>query len=284
MKNPAPIVLLAAMSLIGCMRPEAVGGAHPLHAGREARIVSLMPSLTEDLIAIGAGPQLVAVDQYSEDVLGPRKLPVVANFSSINAERIVALHPDLIVGIPAQERLLQPLLRAGIQRALFSDDSFADIFADIGGLGRLTNREVASERLQQRLRARTQELRRLIRYHRVPSVFVVLDTNPIYTVGRRSYMSTLIGMAGGRNAAQALQVAYASFGAEALLRLQPDVLVTDKTTGLQAVLQTEPWKSLRAVAQHHVFVVDPAAILERPGPRYNEGLSWLIAHLQTPAK
>ncbi|HEV7178443.1 MAG TPA: hypothetical protein VGN11_01125, partial [Candidatus Baltobacteraceae bacterium] len=71
---------------------------------------------------------------------------------------------------------------------------------------------------------------------------------------------------------------------EALLRAQPDVIVTDPSTGLRNVLQNEPWRSLRAVQQHHVYMISPADVLERPGPRYNEGLAWLIERLAPLAR
>ncbi len=133
--------------------------------------------------------------------------------------------------------------------------------------------------LEGSLRKRTSALHRSIHYKHRPAVFVVLDTSPIYTTGRASYIAELIRQAGGRNAADNLRAAYAPYSAEALLRLQPDIIVTDASTGLMGALHTEPWRSLRAVALHHVYVVEPREILERPGPRYNAGLAWLIARL-----
>lgn len=241
----------------------------------------MIPSLTEDLFAIGAGSQVVAVDKFSTDIRGAGKLPAVADYSSIDTERIVQLHPDLIVAIPSQDRLLQPLRRAGIRIALLRDDSFNDLFADIEVLGLESGHVRQARSLAASLRRRTAQLHAGIHFKRSPSVFVVLDTNPIYTAGRRSYIATLIRLAGGRNAADNLSIAYAPYSAEALLRAQPDALVTDPSTRLSAGLQTEPWRSLHAVQRRHVFVVSPAEILERPGPRYNEGLSWLIQQLKT---
>ncbi|MFN2527884.1 MAG: ABC transporter substrate-binding protein [Candidatus Baltobacteraceae bacterium] len=251
---------------------------------QQRHVVSLMPSLTEDLFAIGAGPQVVAVDQISAQLPPARNLPIVGNFSSINTERIIELHPDIVAGIPSQDRLLQPLARAGIAHTLLRDDSFEDIFSDLERLGALTGHIQRAQVLEEQLRARTRQLTRSLHFKRVPSVFVVLDTTPIYTAGPRSYISTLIRLAGGRNAAENLASAYASYSAEALLRLQPDAIISDPSTHLGAVLANEPWRSLHAVSQHHVYIVDPAAILERPGPRYNEGLAWLIARLAPLAK
>ncbi|MDQ6930943.1 MAG: helical backbone metal receptor [Candidatus Eremiobacteraeota bacterium] len=276
------IVLCALFAVCGCSGSRNTSAVTSAPHG--ARIVSLMPSFTEDLVAIGAGRQIVAVDQFSTDVPGARSLPVVANFSSVNTERIVQLHGSLIVAIPAQDRFLVPLRRAGVQRALLTNDSFGDIFRNIEALGALTGHPRQAAALEKSLHARTARLHASIHFRRAPTVFVVLDTSPIYTVGPKSYISDLIRLAGGRDAAADLHAAYAPYSAEALLRLQPDVIITDKSTRLQRVLQTEPWKSLRAVAQRHVFTIDSADILERPGPRYNEGLAWLVERLQRPAK
>ena len=248
------------------------------------RIVSLMPSLTEDLFAIGAGDQIVAVDRFSTDVPGAQAIPAVADVSSVDVERVVALHPDVIVGIPSQSRVLEPLRRAGISVVLFRDDSFADLFANIDGLGVLSGHLDAARRLERSLRARTQQLHRALHYKKTPSVFVVLDTNPIYTAGKPSYIASLVRLAGAKNAADDLNVAYAPYGAEALLRAQPDAIVSDSSTGLSAALGREPWRSLHAVRDGHVFILANGSLLERPGPRYNEGLAWLIARLQTVAK
>src|SRR5579863_7301437 len=70
------------------------------------RIVALMPSLVEDFFAVGAGPHVVGVSAYG-DVPGAKGLPVVADFSSVDAEKIIALHPDVVVGIPAQARFVE---------------------------------------------------------------------------------------------------------------------------------------------------------------------------------
>jgi ABC-type Fe3+-hydroxamate transport system substrate-binding protein len=113
---------------------------------------------------------------------------------------------------------------------------------------------------------------------RRPKVFVVLGTGPIFTVGAASYVGKLISLAGGVNAAQ-IGAAYGAYSAEALVALQPDVLVADSTVQLQSVLDRPPWNALRAVRRHRVAYLPDPAILERPGPRYNDGLAWLIALL-----
>ena len=128
-----------------------------------------------------------------------------------------------------------------------------------------------------RLHARTSALVRRVKLRaRKPAVFVVLGVAPVFTVGRGSYIATLIDMAGGRNAAADVNAPYARYSAEALVARQPDLLVVDPSVQLNDVLSQPPWNALRAVKQHHVYTLPDAAILERPGPRYNDGLVWLI--------
>ncbi|HUA08966.1 MAG TPA: helical backbone metal receptor [Candidatus Acidoferrales bacterium] len=248
-------------------------------------IVTLVPSFAEDVAAIGARAQLVGISRFSSDIPNARALPIVADFSSVDAERIIALHPDVVAGIPSQARLVAPLQRAGIRVVLIPDDSFEDIFMDLRALGTLTGhqREAAAEIA--RLRGETARLSaRVARRSDPPSVFVALGTGPIWTAGPSSYIGHLIRLAGGRDAASDLHAAWAEYSEEALLRAQPDAIVAGHDTDLAAVENREPWRSLRAVREGHVFVItDPRvdAALFRPGPRYNEGLRWLIERLSS---
>ncbi|MBV8644984.1 MAG: ABC transporter substrate-binding protein [Candidatus Eremiobacteraeota bacterium] len=241
------------------------------------RIVALVPSLVEDLFAIGVGDRVVGVSKYSDFPAQAKQLPVIASFASVNVERIVALHPDLVVGIASQAAMTRDLQRAGLNVQLLHDDTLEDVYANLLTVGALTGRTDAARTLVQRLRARTIELTRTIpRTANAPSLFVVLGTAPIFTVGNGSYIARLIALAGARNAASDIAVPYARYSAETLLARQPDALVIDPEIHFDDVVGQAPWTALQAVQDHRVFTLPDAAILERPGPRYNEGLAWLI--------
>ena len=242
------------------------------------RIVSLMPSLTEDLFAIGAGSQVVGVSQYTDFPAAAARLPAVASFTSVDAERIVRLHPDLVVGIPSQAPLAGDLRRLGLRVAFIADDSFDDLFALLARLGSLSGHAPQARELAKRLRAETARLVRTVPSQPRPRTFVTLGVAPIFTVGDGSYIAHLIALAGGRNAS-GIMTAYARYSPEALLAAQPDAIVADKTSGIDRVLERPPWNALHAVRDGRVYVLADAAILERPGPRYNDGLAWLIARL-----
>lgn len=243
-----------------------------------------MPSFAQDLCAMGSGGLIVGVSEYGNSATCAPRAPAIANFSSVNVEKIIALRPDLVVGIPAQRRLTAPLERAGIRTVFLSDDSYGDLFRNIAEIGRLTGSTQSASDLIARLRSRTNRLRASEHFTKRPSVFVVLQAQPVWTVGPQSYISTLLELAGARNAVTRLPRAYAQYNTEALVDLQPDAIVAGSDTQLTALLDREPWRSLRAVRQKHVYVLQDPGVLERPGPNYNEGLSWLIEHLRPLSK
>ena len=273
------VLSVRALALAALLALGACASAAPARDDVPQRIVSLMPSLTEDLFAIGAGPAVVGVSQFTDYPPQARALPVVAGFSSIDAEKTVVLRPDVVVGIESQAAQAAEVRKAGIRTFMLRDDGFDDIFRDIEALGFLTARVDSARELNDRLRARTLTLMRTVRPRpRAPRVFFVLGVAPIYTVGESSYIGKLIRLAGGVDAAT-IRDPYGAFSAEALLAAQPDVIVADPAVQLQNVLDRPPWNALRAVRARRIAYLPDAAILERPGPRYNDGLAWLIATL-----
>ncbi|MGB8966534.1 MAG: helical backbone metal receptor [Candidatus Cybelea sp.] len=275
-RTVASAVLCA--SLVACGHQTGAASSKPTNAGFAGRVVALVPSFADDLFAIGAGSQVVAVSAFT-DVPQAKSLPRIADYSSVDAEAIVGLRPTVVIGIPAQARLVEPLRRAHIPVALLADDTYDQIFADLRQIGTLTGREREAAATIARLRRETAALHaRTKRFVRRPSVFVVLGSGPIWTAGSTSYINTLIQLAGGTNAAGDLHTAYGEYSAEALLRDQPDILLADPATHLAAFLDREPWRSLRAVQLHRVYELDPDVIV-RPGPNYNKGLQWLVERL-----
>ena len=269
------LVLLLALAACTALPSHRVAPA-------QRRIVALIPSFVEDLIAIGATRQIVGVSSGTQDIPAVRRVPLVADYASVDAERLVALHPDVVVAIPAQMRFLTNVQSGGIEVEQLPDDAYADSFTDLRRLGAISGHERNAAAEIARLQATTTRMRKGERHFaRPPSIFFVIGAQPIWTVGNGSYIATLVALAGGRNAAGDLGGAYGEYSAEALLRAQPDAIVTDPSTQIQSVLDREPWRSLHAVRLHHVFVIANASLLERPGPRYTEGLAWLIAQLRS---
>ncbi len=245
------------------------------------RIVTLMPSFAEDVCAIGAAAQLAGVSAYSNDVPCARGLPEVNNFSSLNAERIVQLHPDVVIALRSQRGMAAPLERAHVRVVYLSDDSYDDIFTGIAAIGTLSRHEQQARGLIASLRAQTKALQAKAHYRRTPRVLFVEQALPLWTIGPRSFITTLIELAGGRIVTNDLRQAYAQYSDEAVLRSDPDAIVATADSHLDEVLNREPWRSLRAVREHHVFIIPDSNLLARPGPRYVRGIQWLIARFSS---
>ena len=273
------IAIVAFTLLVFATVANAAPPVKPLVISAKPRIVSLIPSLTEDLFAIGAGPQVVGVSQFTDYPPAAARLPEVASFATVDTEKVIQLRPDVIVAIRAQRAQLADLRRAGKRAVFLSDDSYDDIFTDLTELGRLSGHASEAKVLCDDLRARTARLVRSVPAGRRPRAFMVLGVAPIFTAGDRSYIAHLFALAGARNAATGLRDAYGRYSAEALVAAQPDVLIADEASGLAASLNQPPWNALRAVKEKRVYIIRDADLLERPGPRYVEGLRWLIARL-----
>jgi len=239
------------------------------------RIVSLAPSLTEDLFAIGAGPAVVGVDAYSDRPDAARKLPRVGSLRTINSEAIAELDPDLVVGIAYQAPNLHDLSRLGVHTRIFAADTLADDFATIAALGELTGHAHAAARLLATIRRRLAVQSRATRALRAPSALVVLGVAPIYTAGSGSYIDDLLAIAHVGNVARGVHAAYPALSAETVEAADPDVLVVPRGTVIPAV---PPWSGLRAVRDHRIVAIDEDDLL-RPGPRVADVVDALVRAL-----
>jgi iron complex transport system substrate-binding protein len=244
------------------------------------RVVALDPFIADDMYAVGCGANLVGVSAFTDDPRA-KSLPRVGDATSIDTERIVALRPDIVIGIPSQQRLSHMVSNAGITVVYLPDDSYESIFTNLHAIGNICGRVDRADALVAKLRDETAQLQAEARkFRRRPSVFVVLGNAPIWTAGASSFIATLIGMAGGVNAASNLSSAYAQYSAEALLREQPDAIVADPMVHLTSALDSSPWNGLRAVRLHRVYAISPPRMLMEPGPNYNDGIRWLIDRLR----
>jgi len=245
------------------------------------RIVSLLPSLTEDICALGLQARLVAVSAYSRDIPCAKGLPRVGDYQSVDNERIVALHADLVIGLPSQAQLVAPLRALGIRVVLLPDENYDDIYLDIARIGAAADVAPRAARLTATLKAQVAALHARTRSFRThPRVFVALSVEPIWTVGPQSYIARMIELAGGRLAVTKLAQPYAMYSPERLLALQPDAIVATRDSEIDTVLAKAPWRELRAVRLHRILTPSNDDILVHPSPRFIEGLRWLIQRLQ----
>lgn len=240
------------------------------------RIVSLAPALTEDLFTVGAGPQVVGVDRYSDRPSAAAALPRVGSMQDINAEAILALRADLVVGISYQARALADLARVGIRTQVFDLNDLAGDFRAIEGLADLSGHRSEGRAAVRRIRIRLAELSTVARRERPLRGFAVVGFSPIYTAGAGSFIDELMGLANVRNVAHGTRTPWPAYSAERLMLDQPEVLIVPDT---QPPLTGTPWDQLRAVRAGRIARV-PEGDLLRPGPRVADALAELTEQLK----
>ncbi len=258
-------------------------------AGPAQAIVSLAPSNTEILYAVGAGDQVVARDSFSDFPAEALALPDIGGgFSPLDLETILSLEPDLVLAAditpPEQVQELEDL---GLVVFLLANPlDYEGLFFNLELVGQLTGHFQEGQALSDALRARVEAVQekvtgiddRLLVFYQIDST----DPNAPWTAGPGNFIDTLIGMAGGRNLGASLGEPWAQISVEALITQDPDVIfVGDFIFGgvtAQDVSSRAGWQSIAAVENARVYEFDDN-LVSRPGPRLVLGLETMAALL-----
>lgn len=244
-------------------------------------ILSISPSTTEILFAIGAGEQMVGRDDmaiYPEEALA---LPSIGSlWGDLPTEAILAMEPDLVVAaeiISAEQvAALQELDLQVYWQANPTD--YEGLWDNLHDFGALTGHEEETETLVTELAARVDAVNQAIMplsYH--PTVFYELDgTDPAnpWTAGSGTFIDLIINTAGGFNAAMELQGDYTQISSEQLIDINPQVILLGDAlygTTPESVAERAGWDAITAVQEGNIYPIDPN-ILSVPGPRLVDGL------------
>lgn len=244
---------------------------------RPERIVSLTPGTTEILFAIGAGKQVVGVTSYCDYPPEAQRLPKVGDMRT-NVEAVVARRPDLVIAdevlnrrfIPALQRLKLPLL-------IVAPKDWLDVARMIRLLGEATGHEQQAETLARQFDRAEREARVRNRNLPQPTVLFTLNVEPLpmWVAGRDLFVNDMIRLAGGVNVAADGGVNYYTLSAEAVLRRDPDIIITTTPRERLSPLYNHPvLKRLKAVESGRVYSVD-SNLFVRPTPRLLKGLEQL---------
>lgn len=247
------------------------------------RIVSVAPSVTEMLFALGLGDRVVGVTRWCTYPAAARALPKVGDMT-LSEEKIAALRPDLIVGdVFLEGPFLQRLDKLGWPVVAVGPQRVADVPRALELLARACGVPEAGRREATRYRDRLAQLTREGKRNVRPSgerarVFVLLDPQQLYTAGPGTFLDELIRLAGGRNVAGEAKTPWPLLSEEALLLSDPEVIVL-ACPPPAPVLQKPQWQGITALRTGQVYPVDPD-IVSRPGPRLLDGLEFLIKRLR----
>jgi iron complex transport system substrate-binding protein len=238
-------------------------------------VVSLSPSTTEALVAIGARDALVGRSRYCDFPPEVSTLPEVGGFVDPNFEAIVALRPDLVTGArgPAGAQMADRLGALGIATYFPETESLPAIDAMILGLGARTMHEASAGRVVLAIRAREEAVKRAAGAFPRTKTLLVFGLVPIVVAGPGSFADEMLGIAGAANVV-ADGSAYPTLGLERVLALDPELIVDasmQESRGEERITTETPgWRELHAVKAGRVIALRDEALL-RPGPRVGEG-------------
>ncbi|TMB96904.1 MAG: hypothetical protein E6J38_02655 [Chloroflexi bacterium] len=240
---------------------------------RPERIVSIGPSITEFLFALGAGSRLVGTDDFSDEPAAAKSIEKVGGIK-VNFEKVVALKPDLVLIVKFSDGTIEKLASAGLLVLVVDPQSVGEVARTAILVGRATGGDGSAlaatidQKVQQvkvKVAAATTKPRV---YHEVDAS----DPAKIFTVGPGSYIHDLIEIAGGTNIAAKAVGAYPQLSAEEILRADPEVIVlaaAPYSAKPEQVAARTGWSAISAVKNGRIVTIEPN-LINRPGPRVGE--------------
>jgi len=238
------------------------------------RIVSMLPSLTETVCALGACDRLVAVDDFSNWPATVGRLPRVGGLEDAQVEAIVALRPDLVL-LAGSTRALPRLERLGLKVLALEPRSLDDFQRVSAQLDAVLGTGRAGALWQQVQGELAQAARAIPPLQRGQRVYVEVGSGP-YAASVGSFVGELVARVGGANIVPAAMGPFPRLNPEFVVRADPQViLVTDRHADLAA---RPGWRAISALRQGHVCRFTPAQadLLVRPGPRLGQGAALVV--------
>jgi iron complex transport system substrate-binding protein len=252
----------------------------PLHP---QRIVTLAPNLTEIVYAIGAGNLLVGNTTFCDYPDEAKQVAKVGDTLQPNIERIIALKPEVIfVSTASQlETFTKQLDERGIAVFVTDPHDLEGVFQSIKTLGDLLGQEAQAGKLISDLRARAVAVEEAVKTRPPVTVFYQVSPSPLWTAGRKSWITGLIRRAGGKSVTGEVEGEWMRYSDEAALASHPEAIImatsSDEKLDVAAALQKSP-----AVVNKRVYGIN-GDYLSRPGPRLVEGLEQIARVLHPEA-
>ena len=253
-----------------------------------ARIVSLVPSVTESMYALGGQARLVGRTDWCDHPAAAREKPSVGGMINPSIEMIVTLKPDLVIATDEgnREETIVQLRRLGIPTYLVHAHHVDQMLDMVARVAALIERPEAAAPLVASIRQRIDAIRARVAPLPTPRVLYVLWPEPLIVPGRTSHLTELIELAGGRSITAGEGESYVRFSLEAAVARAPEVIVLadHSASGTAAGRQSpEKWSrltSVPAIKAGRLHSID-LSILHRYGPRVADGLE-LLARIIHP--
>ncbi len=243
--------------------------------GIPTRIISLAPSLTETLFALGADSLVLGVTSYCNYPPAAALRTQVGDLLTPDIESIVGLEPDLVlISVEGNsQQTFRRLEQLGIRIFVSNPRDLEGVLKSIKDIASITGRDSAGLALVKKMRAMLDSVRSHPPTRAIP-VLTLLSVQPLIAAGGGTFIDELIVTAGGRNVAADAMGSYPVFSREEILLRDPEMLLFPDDLGIerQDLLRQFPeWRTLRAAQNNRIHAL-PADVLMRPGPRIFEAL------------
>lgn len=253
---------------------------------RPERIVSLAPSHTEVLFALGLGPRVCGVTKYCDYPAEAREKPDVGGFANPSVERILELKPDLVVATEAQKTLVGQLESLGMPVIAVAAKTVGEVPDLISTIGRAAGVDSRAATLTADLKARIEKVtsgtKTILEKDRT-RVYYELWFDPITSVGPGSFLHDLIGLAGGINIMGDAKSAYPTASQEIIIQRNPQVILYAHGRQRTDQISWRPgWTTISAVKAGRIISFPDENIFMRAGPRIVDALEEL-ARILDPA-
>lgn len=244
-------------------------------AAAPQRVVSLLPSLTESLCALGGCDRLVGTDRYSNSPQRVVRLPKLGGIEDANLERIVALKPDVVLAAPSA-RVVERLEALGLKVVLLESKTHADVRRSLEVLAALLGTPGAAGPLWASIEQQvTRAARSVPPSVRGRRVYFEVDATP-YAAGAGSFIGETLARLGMANAVPAALGPFPQLNPEFVVRTQPDI-VMGAERNIHDMARRPGWSSLTALRAQRTcgFNSERYEVLVRPGPRLGEAAQLL---------
>jgi iron complex transport system substrate-binding protein len=249
------------------------------------RVVSLLPSLTESICALGQCQRLIGVDRYSNFPASVKKLPQLGGGLDPNLEAIVALRPDVVL-MAGSSKGYARLESLGIKVLLLEPRTSADVLRSLQVLGELFELPppLGAQRVWNDIQIGIQTAAKTLRTQMRGST-VYFDAGAPYAAGEASFVGELLSSVGARNIVPASMGAFPALNPEFVVAANPSVIMLSEMN--QKELLARPgWGNLRAIREQRICAFNPNEqdILMRPGPRMAQAAQLMVACLNKHSK
>ena len=245
------------------------------------RIVSLAPSITETLFALGLNKEIVGVTTFSDYPEAARSKPRVGSYVNISLEKVVSLNPELIIGNADGNRkeTVEQLERVGLPVDVVNPTSLDEIFDMVLDVGKITGKDNVAKKLVHNLRERVKFVVSRTAGLKKPRVFFQIGIDPVITVGKNTLHNKLITLAGGINVSGKETTQYPRYSIEEVIVKQPDIIIVSsmKRGGdFERVRDKwKRWKNIPAVKNNRIHIIN-TDLIDHPSPRIVDGLEEVV--------